>query len=72
MQTETFYKFSKILACVALFVQSMYYSITQPGPMDAINGAITGLVIYGMFMAKERKHPMDATLEKIANGTDTQ
>jgi hypothetical protein len=55
ISTETYWTITRILATVALISQNVYYSIVQPGPMDTINGAITGIVVYAIWFAREKK-----------------
>lgn len=55
MGATGFHRFAKILASVSLSGLFLYYSVTQPGPMDAINGAIAGLVMYAIWFAEEKK-----------------
>ena len=43
----------KILVSVAVASQGLYYSVTQPGPMDIANGLILGLVIYTAFFNRD-------------------
>lgn len=45
----------KMIATLALLGQVLYYSSTQPGPMDTLNGAIMGLVIYAFWLMREDK-----------------
>lgn len=65
---EKFYTYSKVLAATLLVSRDMYFAVTQPSIQDVINGAITGVVIYALFLAKERKHPQDEVLKRIAEG----
>lgn len=51
---KNFYKGAKILATVALAADHLYYAFTQPGPMDLVNGAVAGLIIYAIWFARER------------------
>lgn len=54
---EKYWIFMKTLTTVALLSQNLYYCYLKPGPMDTINGAISGLVIYAIWFAKEKKKP---------------
>jgi hypothetical protein len=54
MSPQKFYKGAKIIATLAICSQGLYYSIVQPGPMDAINGLVGGIVIYAIWFARER------------------
>jgi hypothetical protein len=55
MGSTGFHRYAKILASVALVSSDLYFAINQPGPMDAINGAISGMVMYAIWFAEERK-----------------
>lgn len=54
MESKGFHRFAKILATVLLIADNLYYANTQPGPMDTINGAIAGVVVYAIWFAVER------------------
>lgn len=52
-RVQAWHLISKVLAVSALIWQNFHYMQTEPF-MDVINGAITGMVIYAIFFAKER------------------
>lgn len=50
-------KYSKIKIAVAalLACQGFYYAITQPGPMDCVNGILHSLVFFALFCVEDPK-----------------
>jgi len=45
----TFRKVIKIIATTLVLGQGLFYSMTQPGPMDLFNGLMSGFVIYSIY-----------------------
>lgn len=54
MNSIGFHRFAKWTATILLIADNLYYANTQPGPMDTINGAVAGVVIYAIWFACER------------------
>ncbi len=52
MTTKKFYLYLKIAATAALLIQGAYYSITQPGVMDAFNAIMAGLAVLAIWRPK--------------------
>lgn len=40
---------TKIFASISLIVYGMYMATTNPGPMDVVNGAVTGIALYAIW-----------------------
>lgn len=55
MNSKGLHRAAKWLATILLIADNFYYATTQPGPMDTINGAIAGVVIYAIWFACERE-----------------
>jgi hypothetical protein len=51
---ETFHNITRAIATIAIMADGLYYASTQPGPMDVINGAVAGMVVYAIWFARER------------------
>ena len=49
---ERYWKVMRILATVGLVAQGLYYSLTQPGFMDTVNGVVAGLSLYAIWFAR--------------------
>jgi len=49
---ERYWKVMRILATVGLVGQGLYYSLTQPGFMDTVNGVVAGLSLYAIWFAR--------------------
>lgn len=51
---EKFYRTMRIVGTLAVVYMGAYYSLTQPGYRDFINGTLTGLAVYAIWFARER------------------
>lgn len=51
---EVYRMFCRVLASAALISLGLYYSLTQPGPMDVISGAVIGLTLFCLWFCRDR------------------
>lgn len=43
-----------VIASAAMLSQGFYYAVTQPGPMDLVNGSVLGIVLFAIWFNRER------------------
>lgn len=53
---ERFWQIMRILATIGIIGQGLYYSLTQPGIMDTVNGCVGGVALYAIWFAREKKY----------------